>query len=108
MRRRIYIAGKMTGVKDLNFPLFHASAAHLRSYGYTVINPAEINPDHAMTWEDCMRSDIAALVTCNAIYMLPGWQTSKGATLEHHIAERLGLHIIFAPALVEDFSETIA
>jgi hypothetical protein len=87
----------MTGLPHLNFPAFHSAAAHLRTYGYTVINPAEINPDQSMSWEDCMRKDIAELVTCAAIYLLPGWEKSKGAVLEHHIAYRLGLHIIIAP-----------
>ena len=107
MRKRLYLAGPMTGLPHLNFPAFHAAAAHLRAYGYTVINPAEINPDHSMSWEDCMRKDIAELVTCSAIYLLPGWKASKGATLEHHIAERLGLHIIIAPQDVTQFSEGV-
>jgi hypothetical protein len=89
----IYIAGPMTGLADLNFPAFHAEAARLRALGHEVINPAEINPDQHMTWLQCMRTDIAALVFCDAIQLLPGWQNSKGATLEHHIAERLGLQI---------------
>ena len=46
-----------------------------------------------MSWEACMRSDIAELVKCDAIQLLHGWENSKGATLEHHIAERLGLQI---------------
>ena len=98
MTMRIYIAGPMTGLPELNFPAFHAEAARLRAIGHTVLNPAEINPDQHMTWQECMRTDIAALVTCDAIQLLPGWMASKGATLEHHIAERLGL-IIYLPPL---------
>lgn len=91
--RTIYIAGPMTGLPDLNFPAFHVRAAELRALGHEVINPAEINPDKGMSWRECMRTDIAALVFCDAIDLLPGWQDSRGATLEHHIAERLGLEI---------------
>lgn len=91
--RKIYIAGPMTGRPGLNFPAFFAEAKRLRALGWHVINPAEINPDHTMPWRECMRRDIAQLVTCDAIQMLPGWQQSKGATLEHHIAERLELEI---------------
>jgi hypothetical protein len=98
MTMRIYIAGPMTGLPELNFPAFAAEAARLRAMGHTVLNPAEINPDKHMTWQECMRTDIAALVTCDAIQLLPGWMASKGATLEHHIAERLGL-IIYLPPL---------
>lgn len=92
--KRVYIAGPMTGIEDLNFPAFHAEAAKLRALGHQVVNPAEVNPDKGMSWTDCMRSDIAELVKCDAIRLLPGWEFSKGATLEEHIAERLGLQII--------------
>ena len=46
---KIYCAGPMTGLPELNFPAFHAEAARLRAFGYEVINPAEINPDKHMT-----------------------------------------------------------
>lgn len=91
---RIYIAGPMTGVPDLNFPAFNAEAQFLRSIGFDVVNPAEVNPDHTMPWVECMRRDIAELMKCDAIRLLPGWENSKGATLEHHIAERLGMAVM--------------
>jgi len=84
----------MTGLPDLNFPAFHRAAATLRASGYDVINPAEINPDPTAGWEACMRQDIAQLVTCEAIALLPGWQNSRGAKLEHHIATHLGMREI--------------
>jgi nucleoside 2-deoxyribosyltransferase len=93
--RRLYLAGPMTGYPDLNFPAFHKAAASLRASGYEVVNPAELEPDQAALWEDCMRKDIAALVTCDGIALLPGWEKSRGATLEHHIADRLGMRKVF-------------
>ncbi len=92
---RTYIAGKMTGMPDLNFPAFHAAAAKYRELGHEVINPAEINPDPCAQWVDCMRADIRELVTCDQIVILPGWETSRGAKLEHYIASALGMTIIF-------------
>lgn len=85
----------MTGIKDLNFPAFHREAAYFRGLGKHVINPAEINPDPAAGWQQCMRADIRELVTCDEIVMLQGWENSKGATLEHHIAQTLGLKVIY-------------
>ena len=89
----------MTGYPEWNFPAFHSKTAELRALGHEVINPAEINPDVHMSWADCMRSDIQALVTCDAIQMLHGWEKSKGATLEHHIAERLEMEIYLPEAV---------
>lgn len=93
----LYIAGPMTGLPDLNFPAFHAKAADLTALGFEVVNPAEINPDQQLPWLECMRRDIAALVYCDGIHLLPGWRWSKGATLEYFIAKRLGLLIILPP-----------
>lgn len=93
---KIYLAGPMTGIKEFNFPLFYSEAARLRALGHEVVNPAEINGAPAMLWEDCMRRDIAELVTCKAIALLPGWSNSRGAKLEHHIANELGFVILDA------------
>lgn len=92
--KRIYIAGPMTGLPDLNFAAFNAEAERLRAAGWEVLNPAEINPDHTMAWADCMRRDLAALVTCDAIQLLPGWENSRGARLEWIVADKLGLQVL--------------
>lgn len=92
---RVYVAGPMTGHKELNFPAFHAAAASLRASGYEVINPAEINPDPNAKWEDCMRADIAQLVTCDQIALLPGWEKSRGALIEARLAADLGMRRIY-------------
>ena len=102
MKKKIYIAGPMTGLPELNFPAFHAEAAWLRAMGHEVVNPAEINADPKAKWEDCMRADIAQLVTCDGIHLLAGWQASRGATLEHHIASALGLIITLSPRLAKE------
>lgn len=89
----LYVSGPMTGHPDLNFPAFHAAAERLRRKGYAVVNPADLNPDPAAEWRACMRADIKALVDCDGIAMLPGWEKSKGARLERFIAEELKLSI---------------
>jgi hypothetical protein len=92
--KRIYVAGPMSGLPELNFPAFHAAAAKLRAQGFDVVNPAEINSDPAAKWEDCMRADIRELVTCDGIALLPGWGRSRGALLEHYLARRLGMKVM--------------
>ena len=106
---RAYLAGRMTGMPDLNFPAFHREAAYLRGLGHEIINPAEINggadelvacanmtPEQLEKhWQACMRRDIAELVTCEGIFMMPGWEWSRGASLEHHIAQQLGMKVVY-------------
>ena len=93
---RIYISGPMTGKPDLNFPAFNAEALRLRSLGYEVANPVELNPDPAALWHDCMKNDIKALLDCDALALLPGWEDSHGAHLELHIAHRVGIKVLTA------------
>jgi hypothetical protein len=87
----IYISGPMSGVADSNFPAFHRAARELREAGYIVMNPAELNPEQGLPWATYLRRDIAVLVTCEAIALLPGHEASKGARLEHYIAQHLGM-----------------
>jgi|GEM_PF-1418807 len=95
--KRVYLSGPMSGYPDHNFPAFNEQAAKLRAAGYEVINPADLNPDTSMTWEECLRVDIRELCSCDAIALMPGWENSKGANLELHIAHRLGLEVMHLP-----------
>lgn len=93
----IYLAGPMTGLPEHNFPAFHAAAAVLRERGHQVVSPAEVNAADVgkWAWEQFMRVDLALLVKCERIAMLPGWQQSKGAKLEHHVATEIGMPVDF-------------
>jgi hypothetical protein len=92
---RIYIAGPMTGLPEFNYPSFHAVAQTLRDEGFAVVNPAEICPDFEATWEYYMRNALTGMLTCDAIYLLKGWDKSKGACLEKHVAVTLGMTVIY-------------
>lgn len=103
----IYISGPMTGHPDLNFPLFNDVALALRMGGWDVINPAELCADKNSAWSDCMRRDIEALMDCDSIVMLPGYEHSRGATLELHIARELGMTVYELSALMCELPRSI-
>ena len=96
---KLYVAGPMTGIQDLNFPAFHAATATLRAAGHHVANPAEINPDPTAEWTDCMFEDLKQLSKCDGIVMLPGWEKSPGAQIERLWAGRTGKRIFCATEL---------
>lgn len=81
----------MTGMPELNYPLFNAVAQRLRNIGCTVENPAENNP--AMDDPDWMRLSLTQLMRCDAVMMLPGWWRSKGARIEWAVAKLLGIPV---------------
>ena len=39
---------------------------------------------------------IRQLALCDAVLMLPGWKTSRGACIEKRLAEDLGLRVLHA------------
>ncbi len=93
MKLRCYIAGPMTGLPEFNFPAFRAAEEWVRARGFEPVNPINNGLPKEAPWQLHMRADISMLVTCDAVALLPGWQKSRGASLEHHIAKRLGLNI---------------
>jgi hypothetical protein len=80
----------MTGLPEFNYPEFRRCAADLRAAGYAVESPAE-NDNPSGEWADWMRLGIAQVLRVEGIALLPGWEESKGATLELHVAKQLGL-----------------
>jgi hypothetical protein len=90
----VYLSGPMTNIEDYNRPAFHAAAKQLREEGYTVFNPAEGDPHPDWVWEDWLRKDLAEMLKCSSIYLLPNWQASSGATLEVAVAAKLSMPII--------------
>jgi hypothetical protein len=43
------------------------------------------------SWEDYMKRDLVLLLRCDYIYLLDGWEYSKGARLEYNIACDVGI-----------------
>lgn len=106
---KLYISGPMTGLPELNFPAFHAAAAELRALGFEVVNPAELNPDGATPWAQCMRNDIKALCDCDVLALMRGWEQSKGAHLELHLAHRLEIGVVFLKdIIIESFAADVS
>lgn len=92
LQLQVYLAGPITGVPDRNQPAFAKAAGLWRARGWRVFDPIEADGDNLDdAWETYMRRDIPILVESDAIALLPGWQASRGATLEAHIAEQLGI-----------------
>lgn len=103
---RIYVAGPMTGYPDFNYPAFNAAADSLRAKGFDVLNPVDAEqhnqtPGTPQAWGWYMRHALRMVLDADGLALLDGWEKSKGATLEVHVAQRLGLVV----ALLDDWLE---
>lgn len=103
---KIYLAGPMTGIEDWNFPAFFKLEEDILKFApeTLVINPAhndgptyeealESANSKRYSWDWYMRRDLKHVLEADALCVLPGWQNSKGASLEVHVANSLGLPI---------------
>lgn len=92
---RVYVAGRMTGLPEFNYPAFNAAAAAWRSAGWEVVNPAEaFEGDSSRAYAEYVAHDVEVLKTCDAVAVLPGWDDpeARGSVWEREIARSL-LHI---------------
>lgn len=48
-----------------------------------------------MPWDWYLRRDLRELVKCGRIVTLPDWEKSRGAQLEHHVAQALGMEMVY-------------
>lgn len=92
---RLYISGPMTGYPDHNHKTFnHVAAVIKERYNIDYFSPAEIfNGDLTLSRHEYMLEDIRGLIECDAIVMIEGWESSKGASLELEIAKEINLPV---------------
>lgn len=122
--KTIYIAGPMRGIKHFNFPAFDAAKERLllEHYHAEIISPADLDREIGFDetafpadydWidlkkigfsiADAVDRDVAAIKRCTAIYMLNGWEKSKGACAEKALAEWLGIEVMYEPTLSDGY-----
>jgi len=90
---RIYIAGPMTGLPDYNLPAFAKAKEVLDALGHEGVNPGEPGVIDGYEWSDYVRDGLHLLLDCEGVALLDGWERSKGAQLEVHIARTLGMPV---------------
>lgn len=103
---RVYIAGPMRGRPQYNFQAFDKAKAEVENAAHIAVSPASMDRaiwgfdgygelTKGMTPRSVIAFDLTVLATCDAIYMLRGWEDSKGATAELAFAMAIGLKILY-------------
>ena len=94
----VYLAGAVSGLTPEQF---HSKFDTCRKWlekqipdNLQIVVPTDICDDN-WDWFTCMEVCMEALKNCTAVYFMPDWTTSKGATCEKYVAEALGLELTF-------------
>jgi len=88
---KIYIAGSITNNPDYKLQ-FAIAEMELQKQGNAVVNPVK---NIGFEYKDYIDMGICELMHCEAIYLLKGYENSKGALLEKHYAETVGMKILY-------------
>lgn len=105
-----YLAGPMRGYPRFNFDAFDAAAADLRSQGWLVTSPADIDREHGFDpdkhdesyfsdFRDLIRRDVEAVLTTDCVVLLPGWDKSVGTRAEMAVATWARKSLLLYPHL---------
>lgn len=115
MSKTAYVAGPMRGYDNFNFPAFDRAAKRLREDGWTVLSPAEHDREggfdetknslEGFDLEAAMRWDISAILSADAIMLLPGWRASSGTAIEMTVAKAVGCKPYEFDEAIEHVSE---
>lgn len=95
-KEKIYISGPMEGVENYE-ENFRRAENYLENQGYEAVNPANIDVT-GMSREEILKMDIELLWGCDGIYILKGWQRSRGANREYGFALGCGMPIMHEEA----------
>jgi hypothetical protein len=105
-----YISGPISNMPDFNKQAFNDAAEKIRSLGYSVINPIELDQldnGQIVSWEKYLARDIPHVCGADLIVVLPGWQKSRGAMFEVYVAKQLKLPILDIETMEPAKEETI-
>jgi len=94
-----YLSGKITaptrGEELANLKKFYELESELASRGIEVFNPAKLEED-GRSWEWYLARDLKWINDHRpTLYMMEGWEESRGARLEVEFARLLGLQILY-------------
>ena len=94
-RKIVYLSGKITD--NENYKQDFASAERfLLQMGYIVANPARLDEvAEGLTYEQIMKICYRLVDISDIIFMVSGWQKSKGANAELSYAKSLGKKVMY-------------
>ena len=91
--KQVYLSGPITGEK--NYKGLFSFARDLVEFGGAakIYSPAVRIPAR-FSWEQAMKHCLSEITGYHTVVMLPEWESSSGARLEHDVAIACGIHVV--------------
>lgn len=118
---KVYISGPISTLSEEEFKAnFKRASSLVANHEHEPVNPLEVaacednscgstvtfaNGEYQHTWQCYVRHDIISLLKCDAICMMPGWLSSRGARVEKYVAENVGMSVLFIDPLWRGLSD---
>lgn len=100
---KVYISGQISGLDPFEAESrFDKAEEFLQGIGIDVVNPWDNGLPEESTWIQHLCKDLELLNECSHIYMLDGWQLSRGACIEYDFAIRTGKTVLFESGIIRN------
>ena len=114
MALKIFISGKVGKIVSEDhynqiYNDFELREKYLKQFDsdYKIVNPMKLCKP-SWSWLHCMVVCIWNLLFCDAVYMMYGWQTSRGSRIEHNVAKILNKYVLYwehSPNAIQEISK---
>lgn len=107
---RVYISGPITGHEEDAKERFRKTA----DYVMNIMDAETINPELIgraaaenadLDHEEYMEIAFTLLRMCDAIYLMPGWEDSRGCQMEKVYAENRGMKVMTGETVLQEWLE---
>ena len=92
----VYLSGRITGNENYKQD-FSVAEDYLHRLGYIVVSPARLDElsSDKLSYKQYMKVCYSLIDICDIIFMVSGWQKSKGANAELSYAKSLGKKVMY-------------
>ena len=92
MKLKVYLSGPQNENNTHETEMiFNIAEKAIRNMNLEPVNPLKLDTI-GVSWEEDRKACIRALLDCHLILMLPGWEESDNANLEHKVANSLNIN----------------
>lgn len=92
--RKVFISGNTRGNKDSVKARFDTVAGQLKNALTEVVLPTVLSEPLA-TWNESIRSDISALMSCDELHLLSNWMENRRSNILRDLAIRIGIKVTY-------------